>query len=75
MQGKGKKQIPAGESLIFQTPGGGGYGDPRKRAPAQVARDFAAGLISKKTLRQVYGVCLKPDGTVDSHATRELRRT
>jgi N-methylhydantoinase B len=74
MQGKGKQPIPAGESLIFQTPGGGGYGDPRKRAPARVARDFAAGLISNKALRQVYGVCLKPDGTVDSPATRELRR-
>jgi N-methylhydantoinase B len=75
MQGKGKQPIPAGESLIFQTPGGGGYGDPRKRAPARVARDFAAGLISKKALRQVYGVCLKPDGSVDRTATRELRRT
>jgi N-methylhydantoinase B len=75
MQGKGKQPIPAGESLIFQTPGGGGYGDPRKRAPAEVARDYAAGLISRKALRRVYLVCLKPDGRVDLPATRELRRT
>jgi len=74
MQGKGKQQIPAGEVLVFQTPGGGGYGDPRKRPPAQVARDYAAGLISKKAARQDYGVCLKRDGSVDTPATRLQRR-
>jgi N-methylhydantoinase B len=74
MQGKGKQPIPAGESLIFQTPGGGGYGDPRKRPPAQVMRDFAAGLISKASLKQDYGVLLKADGRVDGPATREQRR-
>jgi N-methylhydantoinase B len=74
MQGKGKQAIAVGESLIFQTPGGGGYGDPRKRKPALVARDCAAGLISKKAAARVYGVCLKRDGSVDSAATRERRR-
>ena len=74
LKGKGKQLIPAGESLIFETPGGGGYGDPRKRKPALVARDCAAGLISKKSARQIYGVSLKRDGSVDTAATRELRR-
>jgi N-methylhydantoinase A/oxoprolinase/acetone carboxylase beta subunit len=40
-----------------------------------IPRNPAAGLISKKALRRVYSVCLKPDGTVDSPTTRELRRT
>ena len=74
MQGKGKQPIPAGESLIFQTPGGGGYGDPRKRPPAEVARDYAAGLISKAALKRDYGVLLKTDGRVDGPATAEQRR-
>jgi N-methylhydantoinase B len=74
MQGKGKQLIPAGESLVFETPGGGGYGDLLKRRPAQVARDCAAGLISKKAARKDYGVSLKHDGSVDTLATRELRR-
>ena len=73
LQGKGKQQIPAGEVLIFKTPGGGGYGDPRKRRPALVAGDFAAGLISRKAARQIYGVCLKRDGSVDTSATRLQR--
>ena len=74
MQGKGKQPIPVGESLVFQTPGGGGYGDPHKRTPDLVARDCASGLISKKAAKQVYGVCLKRDGSVDIRATREQRR-
>ena len=74
LQGKGKQQIPAGEVLVFQTPGGGGYGDPRKRDPVKVARDYAAGLISKKALRRDYAVALKADGSVDRDGTRILRQ-
>lgn len=74
LKGKGKQQIPAGDVLVFQTPGGGGYGDPRKRDPRQVARDCAAGLISKKSARRDYAVVLKRDGSLDRDATRALRR-
>jgi N-methylhydantoinase B len=74
IQGKGKQRIPAGEVLVFQTPGGGGYGDPCKRPVAEVVRDYAAGLISKAALRRDYGVLLKADGKVDGPATREQRR-
>jgi N-methylhydantoinase B len=37
-------------------------------------KNGAAGLISKKAARQVYGVCLKRDGSVDTPATRLQRR-
>ena len=74
LKGKGKQQIPAGDVLVFQTPGGGGYGDPRKRDPRKVARDYAAGLISKKSARRDYAVVLKRGGRVDREATRALRR-
>jgi N-methylhydantoinase B len=36
-------------------PGGGGYGDPRKRDPHAVAADVADGLLSAARAREVYG--------------------
>jgi N-methylhydantoinase B len=35
--------------------GGGGYGDPRQRDPALVARDLRDGLITPAAARDVYG--------------------
>jgi N-methylhydantoinase B len=75
IRGKGKQQIPAGETLVFQTPGGGGYGNPRRRPAELVAADYAAGLISRRALRRDYGVVLKRDGSVDPAATRTRRKT
>jgi len=37
-------------------PGGGGFGDPRKRDRAQVARDVKLGLVSKEQVKAAYGV-------------------
>jgi len=74
INGKGKQQIPAGEILVFQTPGGAGYGDPRKRSAQLVARDYAAGLISKQAVKRDYAVVLKRDGSVDKQATRRERK-
>ncbi len=47
LPGKGEVRIPAGKTLVFETPGGGGFGDPAHRAPEDVARDIAFGLVSK----------------------------
>lgn len=44
-----------GDRLRIETGGGGGFGDPRKRAPAAVARDLAAGRISAAFARDAYG--------------------
>ena len=74
LRGKGKQRVPAGERLVFQTPGGGGYGDPHKRPPELVARDYAAGLISRRAVKRDYGVILNRDGSVNKAATRNLRR-
>ena len=32
LRSKGAQPVPAGETLIMETPGGGGYGDPANRA-------------------------------------------
>jgi N-methylhydantoinase B len=74
INGKGKQQIPAGETLVFQTPGGAGYGDPRKRSPHLVMRDYAAGLINKQAVKRDYAVVLKRDGSVDKQATLQQRK-
>ena len=45
LPGKGQVTIPAGETLIFKTPGGGGYGKSTARDPALCAKDRAEGLV------------------------------
>jgi N-methylhydantoinase B len=40
--------LHAGERVVFETAGGGGYGDPGARAPALVAADLADGKVSEE---------------------------
>ncbi len=42
-----------GDRVIVETPGGGGYGDPRRRA--RIAEDVADGKVSAEAARAVYG--------------------
>ena len=51
---KGLYEIPAGERLVLQTPGGGGYGEPSDRDRDAVARDLSHGLISEEAARTIY---------------------
>ncbi len=73
LPGKGYHQIDAGESIVIEIPGGGGYHDPRTRDPALVARDVRNGLVSAEQARAAYGVALTAEGAVDAEATRALR--
>ena len=41
---KGKQIIPAGERLLMELPGGGGYGDPAERDPGLREKDLANDL-------------------------------
>jgi N-methylhydantoinase B len=43
---KGENEIPAGDSLVIMTPGGGGYGDPDLRDPALTEADERDGLVT-----------------------------
>ena len=49
-------RIRPGDSIRFQTPGGGGWGDPRKRSREQVLEDLAEGYISAGSARENYGL-------------------
>ncbi|WP_350334781.1 hydantoinase B/oxoprolinase family protein [Coralliovum pocilloporae] len=58
---KGEVRIPAGETLVFETPGGGGFGSPNDRPPEAIAHDLREGLISKDHARDLYGFALEED--------------
>jgi N-methylhydantoinase B len=41
---KGRQTVPAGATVVFETAGGGGLGDPATRAPAMIDADRRSGL-------------------------------
>ena len=45
LRGKGQDVVPAGATLVMETPGGGGVGHRDERNPADIARDEEAGLL------------------------------
>ncbi len=52
--GKGELRVEAGDYLIFETPGGGGFGDPLERDPEALALDLQRGLVTEEGAR-AYG--------------------
>ena len=70
---KGLQIIPAGDRLIVEMPGGGGYGAPHMRDPALVARDVRFGLIEATEAEAAYGVVLSVGGEVDTAETARRR--
>lgn len=54
--------------------GGGGWGDPLRRDPADVAADVRLGAVTAASATAVYGVVLDGDGDVDSPATAAERQ-
>ncbi len=56
LPGKGELRVSPGQTLVFQTPGGGGFGRPRDRDPDAVRRDLADGLISPDAAIEVYDI-------------------
>ncbi|MDE0350840.1 MAG: hydantoinase B/oxoprolinase family protein [Gammaproteobacteria bacterium] len=52
---KGKETVPPGSTLVMETPGGAGIGDPSARDPEAVRADVEDGLISMDARRRFYG--------------------
>jgi N-methylhydantoinase B len=65
--------VPLNSQAIVRTGGGGGWGDPLARAAALVAADAAEVLISREAARELYGVVLRANMSLDESATRRLR--
>lgn len=57
-------KVRAGQRVRLETPGGGGYGDPKDRKREDVERDVRQGLVSVEAARTLYGVEIKPDTTI-----------
>lgn len=70
-----EQDIPLGpgDRVRVQTPGGGGYGDPFTRAPEAVAHDVALGRYNNDQARDLFGVVVMLDTSVDEAATTALR--
>ena len=64
--------VEAGDLLLFETWGGGGWGDPLARDPDRVALDVRRGLATVKGVRR-YGVVVGDDGRVARDETETLR--
>lgn len=65
--------VPPQAQAIVRTGGGGGWGDPLQRPAARVAEDAAEGLISRRAARDLYGVALRANLSLDESATARLR--
>src|SRR4029077_14010392 len=66
--------VKAGDRVIFKTAGSGGWGDPLDRDAEKVARDVRCDLASAEKAKSDYGVVLTKYLTVDSEATKSLRK-
>ena len=67
-------EVPPDARAIVRTGGGGGWGDPLERAPTLVVEDVAAGLVSRQAARDLYGVVLRADLSLDEAGTRRRRQ-
>jgi len=69
----GGVEMVAGETVVSISSGGGGYGSPLERDPARVKHDLDEGWISPARAREIYGLVLATDGSVDQTATSKQR--
>jgi N-methylhydantoinase B len=71
----GKRTIEAGphEEISLETPGGGGFGNPRDRDPEAVLNDVRQGFVTRVEAARTYGVAITDQGEIDGGETRRLR--
>jgi N-methylhydantoinase B len=55
MRAKGLQQIPRGDRLVLEIPGGAGLGDPGERDAARIRSDLEEGLVSAEAALRDYG--------------------
>jgi N-methylhydantoinase B len=73
-QGGSYNHLAAGDVLVNNTGGGGGYGNPFEREPERVAHDVRNGFVSVGAAAREYGVQVDPETfAVDEAETARLR--
>ncbi len=55
LKGKGRQAVPADARVVFDLPGGGGFGDPSQRPREALRNDLAAGYLTEDHARRFYG--------------------
>ncbi|MCB1741656.1 MAG: hydantoinase B/oxoprolinase family protein [Gammaproteobacteria bacterium] len=68
----GGHPLQAGDTVVLQSAGGGGYGDPLERPAERVMDDVEQGHVSARVALDVYGVAIA-EGQVDAAATEKRR--
>ena len=68
-----QRRLKAGDVFVYRAGGGGGFGPPLEREANRVAEDVRQGYVSHDSARDIYGVALLNDGTVDHPETARLR--
>jgi N-methylhydantoinase B len=69
-----QSHLSPGDVIYLHCQGGGGYGDPLLREPQAVAADVADHLVSLGAAGNIYGVCLRDDGSLDADGTAQRRQ-
>ena len=69
------ENISAGEHLIIQGSGGGGYGNPLRRNIQSVKEDVLSGFVSRSVALKTYGIIFKSNKNleVDEKLTKKER--
>jgi N-methylhydantoinase B len=68
------QRLAVGDAFMMRSGGGGGFGDPLRRAVDRVADDLVEGYISPQAAAAEYGVAVDPQTRkVDAARTTELR--
>ncbi len=74
LKSKTSIKLEQGDVFIARTPGGGGYGNPLKRDPRAVLKDFINGFVSLESAKKDYGVVIDKDANeVNWETTKRLR--
>jgi N-methylhydantoinase B len=69
-------QAGAGDVIIMDAAGGGGYGEPLERDPEMVEWDVIEGYVSLEKAKEDYGVVINPETMkIDMGATGRLRKS
>jgi N-methylhydantoinase B len=72
----GLTQAGAGDVIIMDAAGGGGYGEPLERDPEMVEWDVIEGYVSLEKAKEDYGVVINPETMkIDMGATGRLRKS
>jgi N-methylhydantoinase B len=68
--------LKPGDAFRLRAGGGGGYGPPLERPPADVLEDVREGYVSVDGAKELYGVVINPTSfELDAAATETLRAT